>query len=175
MAEKRKISKTEIVRDVRSGMTTEELVEKYRVSSQKLVKIFQKLIDMEALRPAELQGREGWPPEPIKPQFIRSRPRQYVVFPLPIYDTDDLGEEGFVRDINEAGLQVSGIKARVGEAKSLLIQADQFADVYPFVFDAACRWCDKSDDQEAAGFEITNITERSLKELRKLIHYLTLG
>jgi hypothetical protein len=72
-------------------------------------------------------------------------------------------------------MQVTGIKVKVGEAKSLLIQADELADVYPFVFDAACRWHEISEGQEAAGFEITNITERSLKELQKLIRYLTLG
>lgn len=175
MTEKRKISKNEIVQDIRSGMTNEELEAKYRVSSEKLISVFKKLVDLEALEPAELDGRAGWPPEFLKPQFIRSRPRQYVVFPLPIYDTDDLGEEGFVKDINESGMQVTGIKAKVGEAKSLLIQADQFADVYPFVFDAACRWYETGDDQDSAGFEITNITERSRNELQKLIHYLTLG
>jgi hypothetical protein len=175
MTEKRKISKNEIVKDIRAGMTNAELEEKYRVSSEKLISVFKKLLDLEALQPAELESRPGWPPQSSKPQFIRSLPRQYVVFPLPVYDTDDLGEEGFVRDINEAGMQVTGIKAKVGEAKSLLIQADQFADVYPFVFDAACRWYETSEDQDTAGFEITNITERSRNELQKLIHYLTLG
>lgn len=175
MTEKRKISRNDIVKHIRAGMTNEELMERYRISSEKLISVFKKLVDAEALEPAELEGREGWPPEPAKPQFIRSRPRQYVVFPLPIYDTDDLGGEGFVKDITEAGMQVSGIKVKVGEAKSLLIQADELADVYPFVFDAACRWHEISEGQEAAGFEITNITERSLKELKKLIRYLTLG
>ena len=118
--------------DIRSGMSNEGLTEKYRISSDKLSSVFKKLVDAEAMDASELEGREGWPPEPVKPQFIRSRPRQYVVFPLPVYDTDDLGEEGFVKDINELGMQVTGIKAKVGEAKSLLIQADEFADVYPF-------------------------------------------
>lgn len=175
MAEKRKIRKDEIISDIRSGMANEALMGKYRITSDKLISIFKKLVDAQVIKAQELEGREGWPPTLDKPKFLRSHPRQYVIFPLPVYDTDDLGGEGFVKDITEAGMLVTGIKARVGEVKSLLVQADEFADVYPFVFDATCRWSEVSGGQEAAGFEITNITERSFKELQKLIHYLTLG
>ncbi len=79
-----------------------------------------------------------------------------------------------MNDISEKGLQVGGLEFTVGETKSLLIRADEFADIYPFVFDATCRWITKeeSTDDFTAGLEITSISDRGLEELRNLLALL---
>jgi hypothetical protein len=79
-------------------------------------------------------------------------------------------------DISEVGLQISGIPTKVGDTKDFLVQADYFADVYPFVFEAQCQWASKAEDGHLfSGFEITSITEGALEELRKVTSMLALS
>jgi hypothetical protein len=79
-------------------------------------------------------------------------------------------------DISEVGLQISGIPAKVGDTKEFLVQADYFADVYPFIFESKCKWTSKAEDGNfLSGFEITSITEGELEELRKITNLLALS
>jgi hypothetical protein len=59
----------------------------------------------------------------------------------------------------------------------MLVQADEFADVYPFTFDAVCRRVEESGDEDpyTAAFEITSISRGGRGELRKLCHFLGLS
>ncbi len=173
---KRRIPAKEMVSDIRAGLTDEDLMEKYRLSVDKLRSIFKRLIDAKALDEQELEGREVWTLLTHEYKAMRALPRHYVVVDLPIYDADDLLAEGYVRNINEQGLKVAGLEAEIQTVKTLLIQADEFADVFPFVFDARCRW--RRVDEEGrleVGFEITSISDESMVELRKLIGLLAFG
>jgi hypothetical protein len=107
---------------------------------------------------------------------LRQLPRNYLMVRLPVYDMADSSIVGFLRDITEKGLQVAGMNTAKGQAKRLLLQADEFADLSPFSFEAECRWT-KPDEQEGilAGFQITKINDESLAYLRKLIGFLSLG
>lgn len=107
----------------------------------------------------------------------RAMPRNYMVVSVPIYESDNLLAEGTIIDINEQGLKIQGINTRKGDIKSLLIQGDEYHDVFPFVFDAECRWATKDDatGDTVAGFQITAISDTSIEELRKLIAALSIS
>jgi hypothetical protein len=102
--------------------------------------------------------------------------RNYLTFPVPVYESDNLLARGEIDDISEKGMQISGIDAQPGESKSLLIRADEFHDIFPFVFEARCQWARReiSDDRIVAGYEIVDISDLGRGELRKLISVLTL-
>jgi PAS domain S-box-containing protein len=107
----------------------------------------------------------------------RSMQRHYMVVAVPVYQSDDLLTEGTIIDISEQGMKIQGLPSKKGETKSLLVQGDQFHDVFPFVFDAECRWAtkDEASGESLAGFQITTISETSLQELRKLVAALSIS
>ena len=83
--------------------------------------------------------------------------------------------EAWILDITEKGLQLTGLLAEVGQYRSLLIRADEFHDIFPFAFDALCKWVEYEDGENGVGFEIVDISETGLNELRKLIRLLTIN
>ncbi len=107
----------------------------------------------------------------------RRIPRSYPVVQLPIYDVDDPTVEGRVQDLSEKGVQVSGILTEVDQRKTFFIQANEFAAVNPFSFEAECRWVQPSSDDDlcVSGFEITWISDKDLEELRSAIELLALS
>ncbi len=178
MTEKRKISAREVIFDTRKGMTNNDLMHKYGLSPRGLASVFKKLLAAHIILEEELEGRiPVVAADTVEVEKARAMSRNYPVVTLPVYDIDDITTDGQIMDITERGLQVLGLNALVGDRKSLLIQADDFADVYPFVFEAECRWVRSDPEIQAvvAGFEITNISDGGLQELRKLIPQLTLG
>ena len=71
---------------------------------------------------------------------------------------------------------MSVIPTKAGDTKDFLVQADYFADVYPLVFEAKCKWTPKAEDGLLfSGFEITSVSEGALEELRKLTSLLTIS
>jgi hypothetical protein len=138
--------------------------------------IFKQLLDAGCIERSEL----GVLPLilPAKPNVRKKRQlhRNYALVPLPIIDLKNLLNEGAVVDITEAGVQISGIPTKLGDMKEFLIQADYFADVYPFVFDAQCRWTSESEGGHLlSGYKITSISEGGLQELEKLTSLLTIS
>ncbi len=171
---KRTIVIKDFIRDFQSGKTNQELIQDYELDLWGLRNTLKKMVEIKALALDEVRDRIPSFHGVSDGDDRRSWKRRFVLFSFPVYEADDLEEEGLVNDITENGLQVSGIKSRIGEAKSLLIRADEFADIYPFVFEATCRWINPENERGefAAGFEITNISEGGLTELRKLIKML---
>jgi len=177
MKPKMRIKADEIIQNIRSGMTDEELIAKYHVNSNVLRGIFEKLVDAGLLIRAELSGRASLATDSAIREQPRTRTRHYTMFALPVYDLDDLTVEGYLLDITENGLKVSGLEVKKGQTKSLLVRVDEFADIFPFTLDARCRWVDRESDEHSviAGFEITNISDVGLAELRNLSRMLALG
>ncbi len=173
---KRQIRANDIIRDIRAGSTDEELGAKYAMSSCTLKMVLEKLEAAGAISEAEILGRASMLEDRECGDALRSTSRNYIFFTIPIYDADDLNVEGIVNDISEEGLQVEGVKTNVGDKRSFLIRSDEFADVFPFVFDATCQWVQSSGRAGPflAGFGIDSISEGGSKELRKLIGLLTL-
>ena len=177
MAEKMTIQARDFVRNLRTGMTNVQLMEKYQLSSKGLASIFSKLIEAKAVRDGELSDRMPHADDTVALDQKRVQPRNYLMFTLPVYVTGNLLEEGHIRDITDRGLQVAGIAVSVGDVKELLIQADELADCHPFTFEAECRWSrlDSDEDSLLAGFLITDISDECRGELRKLVRTLALA
>jgi hypothetical protein len=175
MSAKRTIKAKEVVFDIRSGMTNRQLMDKYKVSVNSLHNLLRKLVDFKALQISEVQALLSSIPEESAFKEIRKEPRNYVFVPLPIYDVNNLLDEGQVMDLSEGGLRTSGLEAKIGEKREFLIQADYFAHVFPFCFEAECRWVSQTEEEPwFAGFQITSISEGGLVELRKIIRMLTI-
>ena len=177
MESKRKIRAKDIVGDIRSGMANSGLMEKYQLSSKGLQSIFKKLLEANAVRDAELCHRMPLFQDTVDLDQKRQTPRHYLMVQLPVYSSNNLVEEGIVQDISEEGLQIVGLESETGDMKDLLIQADEFADIYPFNFKARCRWSckDTRTGLPLTGFEIISISDGSLCQLRNLIQVLSLG
>jgi len=157
-------------------MSDAQLQDKYKLSSVGLQKAFTKLVDAELLKPSEIQGRLPGYQSPIGVEGVRVLARNFLAFPVPVYEVESLLVQGEIIDITEKGLQVAGIEAEPQETKTFLIRADEFLDIYPFVFEARCQWVrrEEPDDRCVAGFEIVDISEMGLEELRRLIGVLAI-
>lgn len=153
-----------------------DIMEKYQLSSKGLQSLFTKPIEAKAVRNGALNGRVPLGDDTVGLDQPRAIPRNYLCVKLPVYASDNLSDEGHVNDITEKGLQVVGISATVGESKTLVLQPSGFDDIQPFAFDALCRWVmpGAALAQSLAGFEITDISEGALGNLRKLIRALTI-
>lgn len=175
MNAKRTIKASDIVRDVRGGMTYAQLTAKYQITEAKLTEIIDKLTAARLLVPLGAEEERSEIPVVQDPQERRRAPRCHTVVPLPVYDLDDLLTEGYVTEITEVGLQAFGLDIKKGDGRSLLIRPDEFADVYPFLVDVECRWTRRDKDEGlVAGFSITHITPESAEELQKLLRSVTL-
>lgn len=173
---KRTIKAKELVSDMRSGMSRQQLMEKYRISANSLHNLFRKLVHMKVVKISEVQGFLSSIPEESDFKDRRKDERYYVFVQLPIYDVDDLLKEGQVVDLSKGGFRVTGLSTKVGEKKDFLIQADCFTNIAPFVFEAECRWASKTKEGIwFAGFQITDISEKGSEELQKIIRMLTLS
>lgn len=171
----RKLSAKEFSRDVRAGLSDEQLMDKYKLTSLGMRKALTKLLDAEVLEPDEITGRLPLFQSSVAIEGVRLHSRNFLLFPVPVFEAQNILAEGVILDITEQGLKTLGIPAHVGETKTLAIRADEFHDIYPFVFDAVCQWTEtgRGDEGPTAGFEITDITQTGRRELDKLIRLLT--
>jgi len=169
---KRKIKASEIVPDIRHGMSNLQLMEKYNLSLEGLHGVFTKLVHARVLTFDQLEDRMSVPDGRTVIEQVRKTPRAYPLVPFPIYDMDNMEEVYFVRDISEQGIQVTGINAEVGQNVTFLIQALAFDEVDPFTFEAECRWTtappESVEPEPVAGFEIAQISDEDSAELMKL-------
>lgn len=175
MALKYTIKTREIVADIRAGMTKLALRNKYRVSENSLHNLLRKLVVIRAVQTSDVRGLLASSPQELIFHDRRKEQRYDVFVELPIYDMDNLLDAGQVVDVSEGGLRVVGVSTEVGAKRDLLIQPDHFPEVLPFVIEAECRWISQIEGEPSfAGFQITHIAGRSLKELEKVIRALTI-
>lgn len=174
MESKHTIRANEIVADISSGMSVQKLMDKYDVSINSLHNLLRKLVLIRAVQISEVQALLSYAPPEVA--YDRRKEQRYYVFvPLPIYDMDNLFNEGQVVDISRGGLRVTGLSVRFGDKKKFLIQPDYFLNVLPFVLDAECRWVFQTEREPCmAGFQITDISDRCSKELEKIVHALSI-
>jgi hypothetical protein len=177
MAAKRTIRVGEVVNDIRKGMTNLELMDKFQLSAKGLKSLFTKLIDFEAITEGELDGRVPPGDDTVDIDPRRLLRRNYLFVNLPVCEADNESEDGYVRDITESGLQVSKLAATVGVGKALVLKPEGLADIQPIVLEAQCKWVKTAtgEEESLAGFEITDISQEGIRELKYLIHAFTLG
>lgn len=174
MSEKRSIEATEIVADIRSGMTHAELMKKYRLSAKGLRSALKKLGEDRPVDSVEVgEGSEPYD-DTIIIESRRKLVRNAIATYMAVYERQDLTIHGSVRDITEGGVGIKGIRAAEGETKTFVVTPDEFVEVDPFEFKAICRWVLETPDGDyATGFQITEIAEKDLQELRKMVKLIT--
>ncbi len=172
---KRVIPTKEIMDDIRSGMGDVPIMEKHQISPAEYHTVLRKLREVNALTKQEVGSRMAELPEEGAGQQMRSVPRNYIFFTIPIYDANDPRVVGVVNDLTEKGLQVAGIPVQVDESRTFLIRPGVFPVETPLAFDATCRWVnvDGNTGNYVAGFEIIHIHNKHLATLRKLINEIT--
>jgi hypothetical protein len=178
MGSKRIIEAKCIVRDIRSGMSDADLMQKYNLSSKGLQSAFQKLIDNRIMTIQEIYGQRDSETgdDTMIIYDMRQFPRYLLAVVVPVYDKARPDQIGTLRDVTERGLGISGLEARIGEVKSLIISCGEFIDVKDLYLEAECRWInpDESGDLWRGGYQITKISRDNLARLRRLIGTLTL-
>ncbi len=179
MSEKQKIriKIKDIVHDVRAGMAEHDLMNKYGLSSRGLQSAFRKLVAMKAIGYEEISGRSPDYEDTCEVVDSRLMERNYVVFELPVVDVDDGNNSGWIRDLTEKGLKVSGLKTTQGALMKLLIVPDGLEDFTPISFDARCQWVSNegSAGRRLAGFRITGISSAGRDQLNNLIQFMTVA
>jgi len=176
MGLKRQIPAHPVAADIRAGMTNAELMERYRISSGMLEKIFKKLQDTNMITARDLDGRMLSPHQGLVHDSVPQEPICYTIMRLPITDLSNLDADCYVKAFTEKGLHIVNLSTNVGEKKNFLIPASEFADVQPFSFEAECRWARAQTDTErqTAGFEITRIWDEGLQQLREFMQSATI-
>lgn len=166
----------EMVRDIRSGMTDFELMEKHDLSPRGLQRAFDGLLQSGEIDQAELDSRL-LSYDSVTVQSLRNLPRYFLAVAVDVFELGHPETKGVLRDITENGVGIAGIKAKPGTVKTFTIPSENFIDEGPILFDAKCVWATpQSWDQEAgAGFQIVKISEKSLQDLRELIRSLALN
>jgi hypothetical protein len=174
-AEKPAISAKDILEDIRAGCSDSELMRKYNLSARGLHRVFKKLVRAKVVTDTEISERADHGEDTVIVDGLRKAVRVYPALAVVVHDAERPSDRGILRDVSERGLGTRGLQARVGEKRMLVVNSDEFDECEPVVLDAVCRWA-KLEDPEGlpvAGFQITDISEEALVELRKLINLLT--
>jgi hypothetical protein len=176
MSYKRKIIAEHIIRDIRSGMTDERLMEKYMLSERGLNKVFRKLLNHEAMSEEELSTRIASYADLSPLDYLPESTPHELVCLVPIYEENLQDTRGSVCELTEKSVGVTGIQAAVKDLKKLVIPADEFFSVSPLSFQAVCRWVQQPNEgsEPVAGFEITDISDENYQRLRQLMRLLRL-
>jgi hypothetical protein len=172
---KPKIPANEILADIRDGMTSKQMREKYRLSQKGLWSAFSKLVSAKLVRNEELEIHFLASDGSVVRDGVRQWPRASTHGSLLVHDMDDLAQIYRVQDLSITGLQVIGVETYVGERKNFLISlADPEGDASTFTFEAECKWAgtEKDGSAPAAGFKISSISEEDFNELQKLLRSL---
>jgi hypothetical protein len=164
-----KISAAEFVQDLRTGLTSCELMNKYSLAARELDGVLAQV--KKALGdPLVIYGRASQDAGGTQDK-IRFFRRHRVDLPVVICDVNNPAVRGEVRDVSEKGIGVQKMDTKVDEVKNLLVLANEYFSINPFVFEAQCRWTSPTTDERhlLAGFEIIKISEESSKSLGRFI------
>jgi hypothetical protein len=168
------ISAKDIVHDINSGMSRDDLMGKYHLSPKMLQYVCKKLLDARAIGKDQFQDASLQ--ATVVEGIIRGRQRYYLDFDVPVYEAGHPEIHGRLRDVTEQGVGLEGIESAVDSMQGFVVLGDLFGEIVPFEFEARCRWFKKDGPDEpcAGGYEITSISGKDLRELRKLIDLVTL-
>lgn len=176
MRRKRKISATQVVRDIRSGITQEELQEKYKIALHRVEKLFKRLVAANVVTESELAERYPSYKEAVA-GINQSRNRRILLpFELMVYDITT-SSIGLIRDISETGLRVAGINCNVGGERTFQLPVDIFIKADPLLIVAKCQWVKvrgKTTKYTTAGFKITDISDDDRMVLKTFVESLSI-
>jgi hypothetical protein len=171
---KRTINAKAIVGDIGSGMSKDDLMAKYRLSSKMLQYVCKKLLETRVIGLGQLD--ESSLQATLVEDAVREWQRYYLDFDVPVYEKGRPEIHGRLLDVTEQGVGLEGIESEVNSTQAFVVLGDLFGEIVPFEFEARCRWFQKGADHRpcGGGYEITRISDKDVRELRKLIHLVTL-
>jgi hypothetical protein len=169
-----RIAIAQIVDDIRSGLSDEEIIDKHGFPSKAYKKILKVLVLRGAI-PHEDLYRDSAMYRDIVDIFASRRTRRIPV-PLGVRVFEDkTHQKGFLRDISEIGLRVAGINAKLGEIMHLRMPLEEFSWDRPIEFQAVCRWGKikgKKRKYIVSGFEIVEISSEIKTKYMNFIELL---
>jgi hypothetical protein len=169
------IHEPEILNDIRSGTGRSELMGKYHLTPRALRWISMKLVSSGGLGWQDVSGSICSELDELAQEKLRASKRHKLDFEAPIYEMKNPRLIGAIRDVSQLGIGVKGIEAEAGEAKTLVILGDDFGEYGTFALDATCKWVSQDPaGKYLAGFEISNISVGSMRELQLLIEMVRL-
>jgi len=170
----RRMSEDDFIKDIRSGMSDSDLMKKYALSADGLRTVFQTLMEAKAVRVEELYRTSPSVHDTVFVENMRELPRHHLAMSVDVYEFKRPEISGVLTDVTERGVGISGMSASIGQIKKLVIPVADFIEADSITFEAECRWADKDREtgEPLAGFEITKISEKCLKDLRRLIQSL---
>lgn len=176
MREKR-IRGSDVLHDIKIGMTETDLKVKYQLSQKGIDKVFKKLISTNFI--SQFQLLSQYPSYKKRIDHIKERqaPRVDLTIPLTCYEVSS-GALGIVRDISTTGLRVAGIEANIGDAKVLQLPVDMFINADPLLLCVNCTWVETrglNKKYTVAGFKIADLSRDDVKVLENLIQVLILA
>jgi uncharacterized protein (DUF433 family) len=170
------IRMSEVASDIRSGLTKQELMEKYHVTLRGLLWIAMELIIAGALSGQEIYGKLYSSHGELASLTTRRSDRHKLNFYVPISSAAEPDIVGSIHDVSAQGLGTRGIIAAVGETRTLCILGDSFGEVGTTVLDGRCAWAGKDPmGVYRSGFEIKETSSAGMQELQLLIKLCTLG
>lgn len=164
-----------VLKDVRSGLTDGELMDKYQIAYPDLEKIFNQLLESQAITRGELYGRSSFFLETVSVDTLPESSVHYLAFPIPISDAMNPKAMGRLRTLGETEVGTVGIEAKREEYRTLVVFPEKFVDIGPITFDAMCVWSKSQPEGNYATFRITYITQKDLTRPRSVMRSLTLG
>jgi hypothetical protein len=168
------IDENDYIEDIRSGMPDSELMKKYGLSSDGLRRVFQTLIEANAISVGELYATSPSGHDTVLVENVRGLPRHHLAMAVDIHEWKHPEIKGMLSNVTEKGIAVTGMAARIGETKTFEIPTGDFIEADPVLLEARCQWAGIDDDsgEWLAGFQITRISKKCLNDLRKLIQSL---
>jgi hypothetical protein len=168
------IDGSDMVKDILSGMSDFDLMEKYSLSSEGLALVFQTLTDTQVISLEEMYGTSSSAHDTVFVEDTRELRRHYLAIGVAIHESGLSEITGILSNITEKGIAITGISAGVGDTKTFVIPTENFIKSDPVMFQARCQWIERERDtgEWLAGFEITIIAKKCLNDLRSLIESL---
>lgn len=171
------VRKEDFLEDLRSGMTDQELMERYRLTPRGLGTVFRNLVNADLIGFRELIRRStGQLNLPEMVAELRILDRRQLEFLIPITECEKPDNTGLVYDISDDGVGTRGLLAKIHEIKTLMIPVDDYFRSEPIVFEGVCRWVEEKPNRWecAAGFRVARLQRGSLSDLQEIMRALSL-
>jgi len=162
-----------IVADLQAGMSIHTVAKRNAFPEERFGPIVEKLKDLGLLGDHAFEASYGKPGTELPFEERRSVHRLHrPVLMTRVFESTTRGTFGLIMDLSESGLKTKGIRTRVDEEKTLLMNVGDFAQAELLTLDCRCRWISVHEGNcgnGCAGFEITSISEASLGFLKTVL------
>ena len=156
-----------VVEDIRSGMSSADLIEKYGLTERGFQWICIQLVGEGILGCDEVYEELFLSDGSLAIEAVRADERLPIVIDAQVYEVGNPDNQGTIQDISTKGLKISGLQAQVDEIKTLMIPKDNYGEFGKMVFEAKCRWTKTNPNGlTLAGFEVVNISSGMLEEFK---------